>query len=365
MSNRRNETNLGSNYTLDELCEESKVNVEPDSLQSTTSNSNVTDRPLYKLETVEECRRREPGAFMVDGLLKPRDLAIFYGPPKSGKTFVLIDLAVSLAKGKPFAVKFGISQPRRVLIVSNEGTECLRTRIATACQRNELSDEDEARISFLAEMPNFYQGDQDLTRLIESARHFRPDLVIVDTLANAMAGGDENSQKDAVKLMSSAQRLRDELDTAVVFVHHSNKQADLRGSTVFQGSSDTLVSFKVGSFQSAGMKDASEFAAVHFEIEFVGARPGEAVATWLESPRVKVNPLHALVLEVLREHSTSAESAYCVGDVLKRLPGEPSKQRVNDALKSLAASGSISSTSAKNSQNITCAHYFVNDTQVP
>jgi len=70
-------------------------------------------------------------------------------------------------------------------------------------------------------------------------------LVIIDTLARCMAGGDENSARDMGRLIQSADMIRDLTSAAVLLVHHTNKSGESeRGSTALRGAVDTLLSLK-------------------------------------------------------------------------------------------------------------------------
>ena len=65
-------------------------------------------------------------------------------------------------------------------------------------------------------------------------------LVIVDTWARAMVGGDENSQKDAGLAVNACERVRRLTGSSVLVVHHSGTEGTReRGSTALRGAADT------------------------------------------------------------------------------------------------------------------------------
>ena len=51
----------------------------------------------------------------------------------------------------------------------------------------------------------------------------RPALIIVDTLARCMVGGDENSAKDMGLFIAHADALRKETGATVLIIHHTGK----------------------------------------------------------------------------------------------------------------------------------------------
>ena len=84
-----------------------------------------------------------------------------------------------------------------------------------------------------------------LVATIESliATHGKPALLIVDTLARSMSGGDENSAKVMGRVIAVADRLRDGFNTATVLVHHAGKDIakGSRGSSALLGAVDTSI----------------------------------------------------------------------------------------------------------------------------
>jgi hypothetical protein len=78
-------------------------------------------------------------------------------------------------------------------------------------------------------------------RFIETARRVAPRLVILDTLARCLVGGDENSAKDMGLAVSAMDRIRVALDATVLAIHHTNKsESSERGSGALRGACDAL-----------------------------------------------------------------------------------------------------------------------------
>jgi hypothetical protein len=77
---------------------------------------------------------------------------------------------------------------------------------------------------------------EDLTQLPS-----KPVLIVVDTLARAMKGGDENSAQDMGALNDAMSALIEATGACVLLIHHSgkNKGAGARGSSALLGAIDT------------------------------------------------------------------------------------------------------------------------------
>jgi hypothetical protein len=66
-------------------------------------------------------------------------------------------------------------------------------------------------------------------------------LIVVDTLARCMTGGEENSAKDVGLFVAGVDRVRHATGAAVLIVHHVGKGGDVRGSSALPGALDTQI----------------------------------------------------------------------------------------------------------------------------
>ena len=57
----------------------------------------------YKLETVDALLGKPIPPWLVRGILPKTGLGVIYGQPRSGKTFLVLDIAMAIAKGEPWA----------------------------------------------------------------------------------------------------------------------------------------------------------------------------------------------------------------------------------------------------------------------
>jgi hypothetical protein len=90
--------------------------------------------------------------------------------------------------------------------------------------------------------------ETDVERLITTldalvAMHGQPVLVVVDTLARSMTGGDENSAQDMGRAVAVGDRLRDRFNAATALIHHCGKDQSKgsRGSSSLLGSADVFI----------------------------------------------------------------------------------------------------------------------------
>lgn len=176
-----------------------------------------------------------PVEYLVDDLIPAGGLCVGYGAPKCGKTFLLLHVAYAVAQGREV---FGKAVKKRpVLYVAAEGQGGFGGRYRA------LMDEHGPARDFHAilQTVDLFNPDADLSDLIEAAAAFRVGLVVLDTLARVMVGGDENATRDMATFVANCDRIRQETGAAVLVVHHCGWGGErLKGSINLLGAADMV-----------------------------------------------------------------------------------------------------------------------------
>lgn len=182
-------------------------------------------------------------AWLIEDVLPEDGLGVAYGAPGCGKTFVMLDMA--------FAVSGAVNEWRgkyvehgSVLYFGMEGGRMFRNRIAAYAKER-------------ARAPWFFRSGHTLdlrskpddARAIvsEAARigqeHRPVKLVVVDTLARAMSGGNENAPEDMGAFLSTCEAVRKALGCYLLIVHHCGKDEarGMRGHSSLLGAVDTEI----------------------------------------------------------------------------------------------------------------------------
>ncbi len=171
---------------------------------------------------------------------------LLYGHPGIGKSFLALDMAASVAAGRPWHGHDVVQG--QVLYVAGEGVGDLGLRVRAweiGHQIDSLSE-----MAYLTETVNLFLSDRDqlLAKDVYVLLHdlgvlqLAPSMIVVDTLARTIGGGDENSAKDMGIVIASADHLRHEFGSTVMLIHHSGKDGRTeRGSTALIGAVDTSV----------------------------------------------------------------------------------------------------------------------------
>lgn len=165
-------------------------------------------------------------SWLVDGAIPAYGLTVIYGPSGVGKSFLALDYALTIA------------QEKTVVYVAAEGESGYGLRVAAWCKKNQKA---EANLYMCLGSPNL-MDDADLEAFIHAISNLSPVMCVVDTLAMAMIGADENSARDMGRIIMACRSLQREAHCAVVLVHHTNKGGTVeRGSGALRGAADSMI----------------------------------------------------------------------------------------------------------------------------
>jgi hypothetical protein len=199
-------------------------------------------RPLKGL-WLDEAATPTQLAWRIRNVLPDGGAAVVMGAANSGKTFVVLDLVLHIAAGQPWR---GIRTRKGLVVyIAAEGGHGFRNRLAAAKQRYPWAKG--APFLTIFDAVNLLNGDADaIVAAVKSAEAEAGEpaaVVVLDTLARCMAGGDENSGQDMGKLVGAMDAIRAQTGAAVVLVHHVGKDATkgARGHSSLRGAVDTEI----------------------------------------------------------------------------------------------------------------------------
>ena len=185
----------------------------------------------------------QPARPIVEGLLY-EGMLLFGGKVKRGKSWLMLDLAFSVATGNPVWGHFAVPEPQPVLFIALEdGRGRLKQRL------NDIRPGARANgnLHLLYNFPLLNNGGlEKLQGYIESNRY---RLIVIDVLARiepAARRGSENTYLDIYNMFAPLQDLHRQHPLCLAMVTHLRKtQADdvfdtLHGSVAYQGVQDAL-----------------------------------------------------------------------------------------------------------------------------
>lgn len=179
----------------------------------------------------------------VEDLLTEGGLSVIYAPPGAGKSYFVLDLAACVATGRQWRGKE--TKQGAVVYFCLEGRRGFKNRILALKMAMLLSPDSPL---YLVESTLNFLNDSDVPGFIKAigetlATGENPRMIVVDTLARSMSGGNENAGEDMGKTIEGANRLQAALNTHVLLVHHCGKDVSKgsRGHSSLKGAVDTEI----------------------------------------------------------------------------------------------------------------------------
>lgn len=195
----------------------------------------------YKLRSAVEVLGTDPIKWRIKGVIPERGIAAIYGPSGSGKSFLVVDMAISIAKGADWFGYRVKSCP--VVYVCLEGEAGLSVRLAACRTKGSLP----AGIEFIDQPLNLLDS-KDVRDLVQAIRacEMSEVVVIIDTLNRAAPGMDENSSVDMGHAIQAAKLVQQAVGGLVLLVHHSGKDATkgMRGHSSLHAALDAAIEVK-------------------------------------------------------------------------------------------------------------------------
>ena len=230
----------------------------------------------FELLWPPEIKQLPDPKYLVEGLIIDESLAFLYGPPGCGKSFIAIDIALSIATKQAEWFERQIHKSGPVLYISSEGTGDMKHRVMAWEQAKGVKT-DEHPFALLRSPVNF-MDPQDIQKLLQTVQtvvdkfNENPVLIVVDTVSRVLPGADENLQKDMTLFIRANDLLREKFACTVMGVHHTNKLGDMRGSSVFNGAGDCLLEVRreegteVGELYAKKIKSAQDGWSIQFKL---------------------------------------------------------------------------------------------------
>jgi len=221
---------LGLVNTLDDFDDVSQLPEVIEAAQEADALA-VIKEERFRVYSASEFVVRSKSSWLIKSVLPRAQFGVFYGASGSGKSFFVFDMAAAIARGIDWRGHKTIKS--RVLWIAAEGQEDMRKRVFGYCIANNIDPAD-LPMQFIANAPNLMEvaDVKALIRKIKEAGEF--DLIIIDTLAQVMPGGNENSGEDMGKVMGHCKEITRLTGAMVAPVHHSGKD-ESRGARGWSG----------------------------------------------------------------------------------------------------------------------------------
>src|SRR5271170_7237171 len=174
---------------------------------------------------VGEIRSEESAErWLVEELWGASSVGVIGGAPKCAKTWLGLDMALSVATGTACLGRYSIPEPGPVLIyLAEDALLVVRERIEGMARYRGL-DLAQVEIHVITAPVLRLDRDRDRTRLWETAKRLQPRLLLLDPLVR-LHSVDENNAGEVAELLAYFRSLQRQLDLSVLLVHHTRKNA--------------------------------------------------------------------------------------------------------------------------------------------
>lgn len=316
--------------------------------------------------------RFPPPEWLVKGFLERKKMAAIIGAPKSAKTWLGDEVAISVATGLPMCGypdmdAQGRPSPVFVWCVEDHAPDVQRRIKSLWAGRDSVMPHDDENLGNnlhilagqridLMSREQFLQALATIRVTVEA-----PALVVMDPFVDLVEFENENDARQMATAVERFRIIRDVFGCAVLLVHHAKKskggkESDVnsaRGSNAFMGKLDSWALMdgveaaddgsSIGADLRVTLKNGRRVPGLHVELRIEDSAEGYArTATWVLERKVSgaarqeaTGALEDRILEHL------GRNGLCAADAVAKAIGGASRDRVREALHALESQGRV------------------------
>jgi hypothetical protein len=212
----------------------------------------------------------ESTRWLIEHLWPLASVGIIGGQPKSMKSWLGLELAVSVASGTQCLGRYACAHRGPALVyLAEDALRDVRARIECLARSRSLSL-GQLDLQVIAEPVLRLDQERDRRRLQDAVARVRPRLLLLDPLVR-LHELDENSSQDVSALLGYLRALQREHDVAIVLAHHTSKRAHARHGQALRGTGD------LHAWTDVGLYLTWQGDQLHMTTELRTARPPEPI----------------------------------------------------------------------------------------
>lgn len=177
-------------------------------------------------------------SWLVSDWLPDASITFLVSPPESYKTWILLDLAVSVSTGVPFLGMYNVNDTGPTLIIQQEDSHAgLTDRLALIMEQKlglvAKLDSNTWQVPTLPDVPIYvhpsrmlrFNNEKVIEELEKQISIIKPKVVMIDPLYSTTTSTD-NYMSDLANQMMVLKAWRDKYGCSFVIAHHSKKNLD-------------------------------------------------------------------------------------------------------------------------------------------
>jgi len=170
----------------------------------------------------------EAQRWLVASLWARAAVGILGGAPKCCKSWLALDLAVSVASKTPCLGRFAVEDPGAVMLyMAEDSAAVVKARLKGLCWHRGLGLEG-LPIDVITAPSLRIDRERDQARLVRTVRRGAPRLLVLDPFVR-LHRVDENDAGQVSAVLGYLRALQRDLDVAVLVVHHARKNGGAGG----------------------------------------------------------------------------------------------------------------------------------------
>lgn len=222
---------------------------------------------------------KEP-EWIIEDVCEKDSVIDIYGAPKTGKSFVAVDMALSVSLGLTWHGYKTEKHP--VIYLAGEGQRGIARRIS-AWQQYYGHDVFASQL-FISDRGIRFLDQKDHQELIDHISEIQDEMgnigfIVIDTLARNFGAGNENSTEDMNLFIERVDALKNIFGSCIALIHHTGHMSSgrARGSSVLPAAVDAEFSVKrkdeneemVVEFSQTLVKDGKNIKPMYFTFKEV------------------------------------------------------------------------------------------------
>lgn len=180
---------------------------------------------------VSEVDEQQGTPWLVEDLWSRQGVGFLCGSPKSCKTWLALELALSVASRTPVLGRYQVVDPGAVLLFAAEDAPAIvRSRLSGIAKERDLPLAD-LPIHLVMQRSLRLESAKDQARLMATVARYRPRLLVLDPFIR-LSSIDENSSMEVSAVLAYLRALQTSHEVAILVVHHARKS---NGNSVAAG----------------------------------------------------------------------------------------------------------------------------------
>jgi hypothetical protein len=208
-----------------------------------------TDRKQTRFRTRAQSRELPPPSYLVEGLIQEGSDCVLYADKQSLKSFIALDIGLSVATGTKALESFAVKRPGIVFYFAGEGRDNMERKRATAWEISHgfapysVENVYIGSGAMMTSETDVASAIRDMLEIIGDRLGKVPVLFVIDTLSRALNGQDEDKAHVSAQYFNRIQTMRNRIGGTSLTIAHTGKDKGrgIRGSGGYGAGFDTIL----------------------------------------------------------------------------------------------------------------------------